>query len=74
MWTFLASLMRIVVEALGLWRDQKLKDEGRKEAEAKQNEQAKAIETVAASVPKHTDIARDERLRKRFDAARAKDQ
>jgi hypothetical protein len=62
MWTFLASLMRIIVEALGLWRDQKLRDEGRKEAEAKQNEQAAA---VAADDP-----AVIERVRSRFDRSR----
>lgn len=65
----LSALLSVIDKALGLWRDQQIKEQGRQEvvieaAKVEQQHEAEAIQAV--TVP---DPVRDERLRARFDRA-----
>jgi Flp pilus assembly protein TadB len=70
MWTLLSNLVALIVAAFKAWNDEKLRNEGRQEVIKKAEEDAKATEVVADLAS--TDPATLERVRARWDRARAR--
>ena len=69
---FLASLFDVLNKVLGLWRDSKLKEQGRQQAVEEANDEVNRqveLGEVALATP---DPVRDERLRNRFDRSNSK--
>lgn len=70
MWTFLSNLVALLVAAFRAWHEEKLRNEGRQEVIKKAEEDAKATEAAADLAS--TDPAVLERVRSRWDRARAR--
>jgi len=67
----LASLFAFLDKVFGLWRDSKLKAQGRQQAIEEVNDEANRRAELAATATTVPDPARDERLRNRFDRSRS---
>lgn len=61
---FLAALFQIILEAWRAWRENELRDQGRKSVEDQLDENVRLAESAADPA---VDPARAERLRERFD-------
>lgn len=68
----LTAIFEFFTRAYDMWRDAKLRNEGRQEANQEAQANADHNEAVAVAVDSSVDVARDDRLRNRFDRSRAK--
>jgi hypothetical protein len=65
----LTALLTIVAHVLGMWKDHKLREQGRQDAQKEAADEVQRQLDLAEHAARLDDVERNERLRSRFDAA-----
>jgi hypothetical protein len=68
---FLTALLKIVAHFLGLWKDHKLREQGRQDAHKEAADEVQRQVDLAQHAATTDDPIRTERLRNRFDRSRS---